>query len=326
MNSVVQQPSVQPAAPGGPLPIDTAALIDRGRREWAHWIGGLISIGILAAVLWQWRQLGEAPLGSLVPASPIFWLAFLAYYLAAPIAEWIIFRRLWRLPIAGLVPLLRKKVSNELLLGYVGEVYFYSWARRQSHITTAPFGAIKDVAILSAVAGNLVALLLLLGAPLVTGLLTEVDLSLSARALAISVAFVSVTSMAVLFLRRHVLSLPPRELAFVMAVHVVRIALSIGVLALMWHLALPGVPLLWWFLLSLLRQIVSRLPFVPNKDVVFAGVAIFLVGEDGQIAALMALIAGAVLIAHLVVGATLALAEFGTRAATRADGAGARAA
>ena len=50
---------------------------------------------------------------------------------------------------------LKKLIGNELLLGYVGEVYFYDWARRHVKMEGSPFGAVKDVAILSALAGNL---------------------------------------------------------------------------------------------------------------------------------------------------------------------------
>lgn len=46
---------------------------------------------------------------------------------------------------AGIGALLRKLVSNELLLGYLGEAQFYAWARSRTNMTTAPFGAIKDI-------------------------------------------------------------------------------------------------------------------------------------------------------------------------------------
>jgi len=66
----------------------------------------------------------------------------------------VIFRRLWRIPAEGAVALARKYVGNELLLGYIGEAYFYAWARQRAPLVGAPFGAIKDVAILSAMVGN----------------------------------------------------------------------------------------------------------------------------------------------------------------------------
>ncbi|MDD3799557.1 MAG: hypothetical protein PHE36_10310 [Novosphingobium sp.] len=279
------------------------------KKPWGKRAGTLISLSLLAAALWQCRQLDFAIFKTLMPGSAAFWLVYAAYYLATPLSEWVIFRRLWDLPPAGIVPLLRKKVSNELILGYLGEVYFYSWARRHSHIVSAPFGAIKDVAILSAMMGNIVTLAMVAaGASLFFPLIRQVEFSISQQAVIISVAFLAITSALVLFLRRQIFSLPLRELVFVSVMHTLRILAGIGLLALLWHLALPDVALIWWALLALLRQLVSRLPFVPNKDVVFASIAIFLLGEDAKIAALMALIAGVLLATHLVVALVLGLA------------------
>lgn len=308
MDSLVRQEL--PAQPLSQIDIDTGPIIERGKRNWAKWLGSLISFAVLAAALWQWQRLDISVFQALVPTSLGFWLAYCCYYLLGPASEWIIFRRLWNLPPSGIVPLLRKKVSNELVLGYVGEVYFYSWARRHSRLTAAPFGAIKDVAILSALAGNIVTLIMLIaGFPVIMGLVQNLDLDLSQRALALSVGFLALMSMLLLFWRKHVLSLPSRELAFVVAVHSARIVVTIGLLALIWHLALPNVDLLWWILLSMLRQLVSRLPFVPNKDVIFASLAIFFVGDDAMIIGLMAFLAGLVLVTHLAVGAALAMIE-----------------
>lgn len=293
-----------------PLSIDPESLIQSSRRNWTKWLGSLISFAVLIAALWQWRNIDFANIWALMPVSPAFWITYLVYYFSGPISEWVIFRRLWRLPASGILPILRKKLSNELVLGYLGEVYFYTWARRNSQLTAAPFGAIKDVAILSAMAGNAVTLAMLaIGFPLFLGLIDGLDLALSQRTLAISVSFIAVTSIIVLVLRRHVLSLRPGELLFVLFIHGCRIGIGIVLLTWMWHLALPEISLLWWGLLSLLRQLVTRLPFVPNKDIIFAGLAIFFVGEDVKIVSLMALIAGLVLATHLLIGAVIALID-----------------
>ena len=46
---------------------------------------------------------------------------------------------------------------------------------------------------------------------------------------------------------------------------------------------------------------------MPNKDVVFAGVAILVLGNDVEVAALMTAMAALILIAHLLVGAVCAI-------------------
>src|SRR3978361_2214544 len=80
--------------------INLAPLVGTG-RYWRRWTGPLISLLILAVVLYQLRGLDLPSLASLLPTTGIFWAAFFAYYLAGPISEWIIFRRLWALPLAG---------------------------------------------------------------------------------------------------------------------------------------------------------------------------------------------------------------------------------
>ena len=94
-----------------------------------RWLGPAISLGIFAAVLFQLRHLNVHSVVAMVPRSPLFWAVFAVTYLATPAVDFLIFRRLWRLPAAGFGALLRKFVGNEILLGYIGELHFYSWAR-----------------------------------------------------------------------------------------------------------------------------------------------------------------------------------------------------
>lgn len=296
-----------PSADGADLGriIATEPLIRTG-RNWTRWAGPVISLLILAAVIYQCRQLNLGDVLALVPWSIPFWVCFALSYSASPIAEWVIFHRLWSIPLNGFAALFRKRVSNEILLGYLGEVYFYAWARRNSQITTAPFGAIKDVAILSALVGNVVTLaMILISAPFLGSLFFGKE----ASAFGWSVAFIMATSLLVMLFRRRLFSLPRKELWVVTGIHFLRIAATTGLSAYMWHLVLPQVELIWWFLLSTVRQILGRLPFLPNKDVVFAGLAVFLIGRESEIPSLLAMMAGLSLAAHLAVGALLGASE-----------------
>lgn len=283
--------------------IDPAPLVESG-KNWTRWAGPLISFLILVAVAWQLRQFDYRSVAALLPSSPLFWAVFATCYLISPACEWVIFRRLWTLPASGFAALIRKLVSNEILLGYLGEVYFYSWARRNAHVSAAPFGAIKDVTILSALTGNLFTLLMvLISAPF----LGSLHLGIDSTAFIASALFILISSAAALVLRKRLFTLPRSELWFVAGAHMVRIVLSAFLAAVMWHLLLPSVALSWWLILSTARQLLSRLPFLPNKDIAFAGLAVFLVGSDQQIVAAMTLMATLILAAHLVAGTLLGL-------------------
>jgi hypothetical protein len=282
------------------------------RRPAITLAGGLsiiLSLLVVVAALAELRHLRLSDITALVPTSPTFWTIYALAYLTGPISEFVIYRRLWGIGASAFGALLRKLVYNELIVGYLGEVFFYSWARRNLALTASPFGAVKDVAVLSAVAGNVMTLAFLaIAAPL----LPMIPLGPHASAIEWSLAFVMGTSLVVMLARGAIFSLTRRELMFVAAAHVARIVAAAAFTALLWHLVLPQVAMSWWLLLATVRMLISRLPFVPNKDIVFAGVAVLVVGQEVELAALMAMMAALVLLTHILVGVSFALADLFT--------------
>lgn len=282
--------------------IDPKPLVEKG-RNWTRYMGPAISLLILAAVLYQLRDLNLRSVRELLPSTPLFWLLFAISYVQAPFSEWVMFRRLWGLPFrTGMAALLRKFVSNEILLGYLGEVYFYAWARRHVTRVVAPFGAIKDVTILSALTGNVATIAMVV---LATPMIGQLHLGVRSDTFALSVGFVLGTSILFLLLRKSLFTLPRADLWFVANVHFVRIFSYAVLMGILWHLILPGVALTYWLLLATMRQLLSRLPFMPNKDVIFVGLASFVAGRDTEIVNAMALLATLTVAAHVGVGLTL---------------------
>lgn len=268
--------------------------------------GVVLSAVVVFAAAFSYRDLRLDTVEALIPRTFTFWAVFLTFYLQAPLLEWVIFRRLWKIPLfSGVGALVRKLVSNELVLGYLGEAQFYAWARARANLTTAPFGAIKDVAILSALTGNAATVIMLAFAwPLVA----SGSLGLPMRSVFVSLGVVLVTSCAILLFRKKLFSLDRRELRFITAIHAIRIILFIAFSALLWHLVLPQVSVGLWMVLATLRMLISRLPLLPNKDIVFAGIAVFLLGHDLEIAALMTMMAAITLGSHIVAGIVSGLA------------------
>lgn len=264
-----------------------------------------LSLAVIAVVLMTGNREEFHRLPGMIPTSPMFWLAFMGSYLSVPISEWMIFRRLWGIPLGGgLIALMRKKVYNELLLGYLGEAYFYTWARKRVALTAAPFGAVKDSAILSAMTGNAVTLLLL---GVMLAVLGPHTLNIDAHVLTLSLGVILAVSVVAMVFRRKVFTLPRHELAVIAATHLGRIVATTLLNAVAWHLALPVVTLPVLLFLATLRLLVSRLPLVPNKDVLFAGVTAVVLGNDQDIGALMALMAALIMATHLLVGMAIAL-------------------
>lgn len=293
-----------PAGPDG-LPPSLPAL-PRSERGWTWWVGTIITLAVLVAAMLQLAQLDLARVAAIVPSSPAFWLVFALSYFAGPLGDYAIFRRLWQIPVAGFFALLRKLIGNELITGYVGDLYFYTWARQRTGMTSAPFGAVKDVAILSAMAANAVTLVLMV---LAYPLLDTLHLGVDSTAFFASVALMLVISSGVLFFRKKLFSLPARDLWVVTFVQTARVIATLVLTGLCWHLALPAESVELWVLLSAMRMLLSRLPFLPNKDVVFAALAVFMIGQDAEVGALMAMMASLLLATHLGLGLLLVSGE-----------------
>lgn len=290
-----------PALPLVPLRLDGGLL--------SRWLSPALSAAILLASLWQLRSLDLAHLRGMVPRGFGFWALFVGGYLVTPASEWIIFRRLWRLPPRGFLALLRKRISNEIVLGYSGELYFYGWARRHATLVGAPFGAIKDVAILSALVANLCTLALALAT---WRLFSDTPLGFDTTIVLLSAASMAIPSVAAFALRKRLFTLPRAELRRIAGVHLLRIVATTAAAGLLWAAVLPAAPLAWWLALATLRLLVSRLPLLPNKDIVFAGLVAFTVGDAAGVASVMTMIAAIWLAAHLLLGAALAGCELAT--------------
>jgi hypothetical protein len=292
-----------PAGIGPPaLTAESLPALPRSERGWTWWVGTAITIAVLVAALLQLAQVDLATVAAMVPASPAFWLVFALSYLAGPLGDFVIFRRLWQIPADGFLALLRKLIGNELITGYVGDLYFYTWARQRTAMVAAPFGAVKDVAILSAMAANVVTLLLML---LAYPLLGQLKLGIDPQALVASVALMLVISSGILLFRKKLFSLPSADLVYVAIVQTLRVVASLVLTGWCWALALPTEGVEMWVLLSAMRMLLSRLPFLPNKDVVFAALAVFMIGQDAAVGALMTMMASLLLVTHLGLGLVL---------------------
>ncbi|WP_225205909.1 hypothetical protein [Novosphingobium huizhouense] len=298
---------IQPPLPATAAPSQTAL------RKWGAYVGPAISAAILIAVLIELRKLNWGVVTSILPTNPLIWMVFLVSYFLSPMGDFLIFRRLWSIPATGILPLLKKLVGNELLLGYIGEVYFYDWARRHVKMEGSPFGAVKDVAILSALAGNIMTVIML---ALTWPVIGTLGLGVSANIMAASLGLVLITSAVIMFFRNGLFSLSSRDLWFVFGVHCARIVLKTGLTALAWALILPEAPLSSWLLLSTVRLLLSRLPFLPNKDIAFAGVTALLVGAQVKTGVMIAMLSMLTISMHVVLFIALMLIDLAARERT----------
>ena len=280
------------------------------RRRWPMILGGLLTLAMVVGLGRELFGNGLAGLRASTPADPRFYLCFALLYMSPPTGDYVIFRRLWGIPLAGLVALIKKRVANEVVLGYSGEAYFYAWARARAKMVAAPFGAVKDVSILSALAGNGMTLAMMaIAIPFGHALIPPDKLKLVLGSAAVTVAI----SLPFLIFSKRVFSLPRRRLWWVFMIHCLRLTAGSVLIALAWHYALPEVSIAMWLFLSAGRLLVSRLPLVPNKDLLFANFAIILIGQDQALSELVAFTAALTLLVHVVLIAVFGVVALATR-------------
>ena len=291
--------SMPPLAPDTAPPGATLAGLEPLRSLRSRWptvIGAILTVLMVAGLARQLFASGLDGLTRMAPASPWFYLFFGALYMSPPTGDWLIFRQLWGIPASGLAALIKKRIANEVVFGYSGEAYFYAWARARMTLVAAPFGAVKDVSILSAIAGNTITLgMIAVALPLGRGLLTPEQF----RTGLLSTALLVTLSLPFLIFSKRVFSLPRRALWEVFGIHCARLLAGSTLIAVAWHFALPGVPLGVWLFLAAGRLLVSRLPLVPNKDLLFANFAIILIGQDRALSDLVAFTAALMLAVHV---------------------------
>jgi hypothetical protein len=278
---------------------DVAPDVTTGKtsRRWT-WLGGVLSIGLVVAIVMQLGGATSDVLKAIVRLPPLVWPTLILLYLIQPICDFVVFRRLWNLPAAGFEALLRKTVINEVVLGYSGEAYLYVWARRAVGTVAAPFGAIKDVNILSALLGNLLTLAL---AAISATQLRDLDLANRLGPALWSGLIPVAISAGLLIFGRRVFSLRLGQLLYVGAVHGVRLVIATALILLIWNMALPSVAPGLWLVLLAIRYLVSRIPLISNKDLVFGNLMLLLLGAQSSVAVMLAALALITLGLHMAV-------------------------
>lgn len=218
------------------------------------------------------RAIGWREVAASLPTQPLFYLLFFVNFLVLPASETVVFRWILRRPLPGAFPvLIQKRVYNSALVGYSGELIFLLWLKNRLKLATKPvLLALKDNAILSAVASGLVT----------AGLLVAFAAGGHARqiahwlhpgpALLIAVGLGAAFVLPLLFrLRRRLITLPSGMAWGVLGIHVARIALVVLLQATQWAVVLPAEKWSTWLVFLTAQMVISRLPIVPNRDLLF---------------------------------------------------------
>ncbi|KAH2824341.1 hypothetical protein KXV85_000866, partial [Aspergillus fumigatus] len=210
------------------------------------------------------------------PTSPAFYLCAIAAYFVQPLADLIIYRGLWKGGKAlRLSILLRKRHINSFVFDYSGEAYFYLWAQRTLQTPKSELlHTIKDSNILSAAAGltTAIAVGLLLVVSGDVRLLNFDVTQTTGLAIAVGVGAVPLLLAGALVLGgQRITTLNRKEVVWTYGIHLARSVVALVLLFATWlaSQALPSVQ--YCFYVVALRVLISRLPLLPRKEIIFAG-------------------------------------------------------
>ena len=238
-------------------------------------VATVLIYGMLA---FQLSNIGWKEVLTSVPTTPWFYLFFIPIYFLLPTTELLIYRKVFALPWGMLFKaLLRKRVVNKDVMGYAGEVYFTFWVSKASQTNIKrTAGIIKDNALGSLLAVSTWTLIVLNIIVTGDGLALVSDIQITALQLGLlNVGFVLlVTLLYKSTISQLVLTLSRQEFLYITVVHVARLVTIAALQILQWKVTIIGVPIDIWMLFLGLQILVSRIPIIPSRDILFVGMGI----------------------------------------------------
>lgn len=261
-----------------------AAIKRAAQSEWGRRVLKVLRHGVTVAVIgylvYQMTQIGWREIWADLPTTPWFYIIFLGLYFLLPVFQSIAYRLIWKVPFRRIFPpVLKASVYNKEVLNYSGEVYLFSWARTQIDLASRKVAHhIKDNTIISAVASTLNAVILL-AFFLLTGMISLPFLVDHSSVYVIG-GLLAVTLIIVVGIRfrRTVFKLSSSLILTLFGLYMGRLFLLQGLQVTQWAVVIPDVPLQGWFTFLAVQIILSRLPFLPSKDLIFMAVGLEMAG------------------------------------------------
>lgn len=253
-----------------------------GVRRGLRLAQGALFAAILVYLVVQLSEVGWGEVFSALPQSPWFYLIFAARYFLQPLSEIPAYELVWNMPLwRHWTAFIRKRVYNFAVMGYSGEAFFTLWARRNLSLPDRDILiGVKDNNLVSALVSNAATATVVVALFLLGDLQRELAAVPGGAAL-FGLAFVSAASLAVavVMFRRQIIQLPRGMTRRIIAINAGRIAVILLLHALLYSAAIPGPPLSAWLMFIALQLVLSRIPFVPNQDIVFLTAALSLARE-----------------------------------------------
>jgi len=252
----------------------------RGKRI-LRWVKNLLNAGVIGWLIYQLSVVGWDNFWHSLPNEPLFYILFLFPFFELPLFEVCIYRLIWKFdPIKALPVFILKRTYNRDIMDYAGELYFWKWAKKTLDLPDREILAvIKDNNIISSVASTFVSFGLV-GVFLFTGQIKIIQkIAIQNKVYFSAGIFLVVITVALFIKFRHkVISISFKIVNKIFGIQVFRLLLGQLVNLLMFHVVLPREPLYIWFTFIAVQIILSRIPFLPNRNFIFASLSISMAG------------------------------------------------
>jgi hypothetical protein len=250
---------------------------------------------ILGILVYQLYEIGFEDIIRSVPKNPLVYVLSVALFFILPVSEHVAYERFFKFKAAESIPMLiKKRIFNKNLMSYVGEFDFYLWLTQKEpeQSRRRVFDIVKDNNIVSSVASIVLisALLLVLLVMYYTAEEVRDYLLILGYVLGYILLLVAVV---VVMARSNVYSLNIRDTWYLTGVHSVRILTISAVQILQWYLAITDISVWELFVILSVQMVVSRIPVLPAKDLIFISGSIELTNyldiSTSELAAIMVL-------------------------------------
>lgn len=249
---------------------------DKGKKV-SKWIQRLFSLAIVSILVYQIVDIGIQEVLTNIPTNPVFHFIVFLTVVQLPLFEVWIYHIIWKSPWRQTLPvMLVKNVYNRDVMGYSGEVYLFVWAQKFLNKTkTDILKDIKDINVVSSFASTFFAIALL-SFFFFTGLLIIDEWINATNSVYFIVGSIVAAILIVLiyFFRKVILTIPYSQAFGIFSIHFFRLVFYVIMMLIMFLLVIPEISLKLAFTFIAAEIIITRIPFIPNRDLVFTSLSL----------------------------------------------------
>ncbi|BCI66317.1 hypothetical protein [Acetobacter aceti] len=250
------------------------------RKRWLAILRWLFPAILFLMLVRSMSKIGWLEVWEARPENPLFYLLQIVIYVLLPVSEWIIYRRLLTTD-RRLTPAVffQKRYLNTMLIEYSGEAYFLFWARKTLEMDHKRLmHVIRDSTLLSGAAGLVMLWITLLVFVLPGGGNLPEFLTKWQRPMLTAALLPVIPCLVIVFGGKLVTQMTHREMAWTFFMHLARSIINFLLEVLGWWLSGALQELTQCFDFVAMRFVLSRLPVVPGKDLIFLGAGLEMSG------------------------------------------------